>query len=45
LDDVKRQKFPEDDQRTIEKDVQKLHDDAIKQVDQGFKKKEEDLLR
>ena len=40
----KAEHVSEDDQRHSEKDVQKLHDDAIKQIDQLVKAKEQEIM-
>jgi ribosome recycling factor len=40
----KAEHVSEDDKRHSEKDVQKLHDDAIKQIDQLVKAKEQEIM-
>lgn len=45
IDELRVNKVPEDDLKLIEKQIQKLHDDSIKQIDQMGKKKEEDLQK
>jgi ribosome recycling factor len=45
MKDVKKtEHISEDDQRRAEKDVQKLHDDAIHQIDALIKAKEQEIL-
>jgi ribosome recycling factor len=45
MDKLKKLKLPEDDNRNAEKEVQRLHDKFIKQVDEFIKKKEQDLQK
>jgi len=45
LNDVKKMGLPEDDDRTMQNQAQKLHDDYVKKVENLYKQKEKDLNR
>jgi len=45
ITDIKKMGLPEDDDRTMQAQVQKLHDDYIKKLDNLYKQKEKDLSK
>ncbi len=45
LEDVKKMELPEDDEKRLEKEVQKLIDEAMAEIDGMGKQKEEELLQ
>lgn len=44
MEDLKKQNLPEDDKERLEKEIQKLTDDSIMEIDNLGKRKEEELL-
>jgi ribosome recycling factor len=45
MDDIKKQDFPEDDEKRLEKEVQKTVDDMIETIESMGKQKEAELLQ
>ncbi len=45
MDDVKKMEFPEDDEKRLEKEIQKLIDDAMEHIGSMGKQKEEELMQ